>query len=95
MLMLFLHCVSALCFCVAQERRLTAGQVLHHPWMQQSLLPDQQAAWEDLQREQQQLTQDIALKSDVYKVRGGVLTRAVQTGDANQGVSSKQWELGS
>jgi hypothetical protein len=37
--------------------------------MHQSLLPDQQAAWEQLQQEQQQLTQDIALKSDVYKVR--------------------------
>lgn len=38
--------------------------------MRQTLLPDQQRAWEELQSEQDQVTKDIALKSDIYKVTG-------------------------
>jgi hypothetical protein len=58
-----------LCYSVhAQEKRFSTKEVLSHPWMSQTLLPDQQQAWETLQGDQQAVTQDIALKSDVYKV---------------------------
>jgi hypothetical protein len=56
------------CLRLVQEKRFSTSEVLSHPWLKQTLLPDQQRAWEELQSEQQAVTQNIALKSDMYKV---------------------------
>lgn len=61
-----------------QEKRFSTQDVLSHPWMQQTLLPDQQRAWEELQQQQQEITQNIALKSDAYKVCMVCVGRAEQ-----------------
>jgi hypothetical protein len=55
-----------------QDKRLTAAQLLAHPWLQTPLTAEHQAAWDELQQEQQAVTQLLTEKRDPHVVRACV-----------------------